>query len=203
MNAACVFVGAGVERVMAPEPPTADVVLLATQNWVEQAVIGLGLCPFAKAVQVKRQIRYCVSLAEQTDVLLADLRQELLALLEADPCEIETTLIIASRVLTEFRDYNVFVEQAARLLEELELTGVLQIASFHPDYQFGDLDSDDVANCSNRSPYPSLHLLREESVTRAVEAFPEADRIFEKNIATLRALGHDGWARILTGSVAT
>jgi uncharacterized protein len=188
---------------MAPEPPTADVVLLATQNWVERAVIGLGLCPFAKAVQVKRQIRYRVSLAEQTDVLLADLRQELLELLEADPCEIETTLIIAPRVLTEFRDYNAFLERAARLLEELELTGVLQIASFHPDYQFGDLDSGDVANCSNRSPYPSLHLLREESVTRAVAAFPEADRIFEKNIATLRALGHDGWARILTGSVAT
>jgi hypothetical protein len=203
MDAACLEAGAGVERVMAPEPPSAEVVLLATQNWVERAVIGLGLCPFARAVQTKSQVRYCVSLAEQADALLTDLRRELLELSQADPCAVETTLMIAPRVLTEFRDYNAFLERAAGLLEELDLTGVLQIASFHPDYQFGDLDSDDVANCSNRSPYPCLHLLREASVTRAVASFPEADRIFEKNIATLRALGHEGWARILTGSLAT
>lgn len=184
---------------MLPEAPSDETVLLATQNWLERAVIGLGLCPFAKAVHVKHQIRYFVSSAQEPDALLEDLRRELLHLSAADPAMIDTTLVIAPRVLAEFWEYNSFFGRATRALDELGLTGTLQLASFHPDYQFGDVHSGDVANCSNRSPYPSLHLLREASVSRAVESFPEADRIFDKNIATLRALGHDGWARILAG----
>ena len=179
--------------------PSDDAVLLATQNWLERAVVGLSLCPFAKAVQVKGQIRYVVSPAETPEALLEELRGELARLSEADPEQVETTLLVLPRVLADFRDYNDFLERADDALEELGLSGTLQIASFHPDYQFADSDPDDAANCSNRSPYPILHLLREASVSRAVEAFPDAAQIFEKNVRTLRALGHAGFQRVLSG----
>jgi hypothetical protein len=181
------------------EQPSIDAVIRATQLWLERAVIGLGLCPFARAVHAKGQIRYVVSPAEGPDALLAELRRELRALSDADPVVVETTLLIAPQALVDFLDYNDFLRRAARSLEELGLTGTLQIASFHPNYQFGDIDSSDVANCTNRSPYPILHLLREASVTRAVESFAGAAQIFEKNMATLRALGHEGWERVLAG----
>jgi ATP-dependent RNA helicase DbpA len=189
------------KRLMVSEPPTLpdDAVLLATRNWLERAVIGLSLCPFAKAVHAKGQIRYVVSPAETPDALLLELRRELSALAEADPAVVDTTLLVAPRVLAEFLDYNAFLKVANTTLDELELSGVLQIATFHPNYQFADLDSSDVANCSNRSPYPILHLLREASVDRAVQAFPEAAKIFEKNVATLRALGHAGYLKVLSG----
>jgi hypothetical protein len=179
--------------------PPDTAVLVATKNWLERAVIGLELCPFAKAVHVKGQIRYFVSAAETYAALLEDLRRELRALSEADPSVVDTTLLIAPRMLEDFLDYNDFLKLAGRALEELGLEGVLQIASFHPRHEFADGEPGDVANSTNRSPYPMLHLLREASVTRAVRAFPEAERIFEKNIATLRALGHDGFARVLSG----
>jgi ATP-dependent RNA helicase DbpA len=179
--------------------PSDDAVLLATQNWLERAVVGLSLCPFAKAVQVKGQIRYVVSPAETREALLEELRGELVRLSEADPEQVETTLLVLPRVLADFRDYNDFLERADDALEELGLSGTLQIASFHPDYQFADSDPDDAANCSNRSPYPILHLLREASVSRAVETFPDAAQIFEKNVRTLRALGHAGFQRVLSG----
>jgi hypothetical protein len=184
------------------EQPSIDAIVRSTQLWLERAVIGLGLCPFARAVHVKGQIRYVVSKAEGPDALLAELRRELRALSDADPLVIETTLLIAPHALADFLDYNDCVRRAEQSLKELGLTGTLQIASFHPNYQFGDVDSSDVANCTNRSPYPILHLLREASVTRAVESFAGAAQIFEKNIATLRALGHDGWERVLAGQEA-
>ena len=183
---------------MPVEPLDRESVVIATRNWLERAVIGLSLCPFANAVHARGQIRYFVSDAESSDALLADLRRELLVISQADPAVVETTLLIAPRVLADFLDYNAFLEHADGALEEMDLVGELQIASFHPDYQFADTEASDVANCSNRSPYPSLHLLREASISRAVESFPEAAQIFEKNIATLRALGHDGWARLLS-----
>ncbi len=179
--------------------PTDDAVLLATRHWLERAVIGLSLCPFAKAVHVKGQIRYVVSPAETPEALLEELRRELIALAEADPQQVETTLLVLPRVLADFYDYNDFLERADGVLEDAGLSGTLQIASFHPQYQFADSEPEDVANCSNRSPYPILHLLREESVSRAVEAFPEAAQIFEKNLRTLRELGHAGFQRVLSG----
>lgn len=175
-----------------------DDVLLATKNWLERAVIGLSLCPFAKAVHAKGQIRYLVSPAETYGALLADLSRELRALSEADPEVVDTTLLVAPHMLHDFLDYNDFLARAGRALQELGLEGVLQIASFHPLYEFADSEPSDVANSTNRSPYPTFHLLREASVDRAVRAFPEAERIFEKNVATLRALGHDGFARVLS-----
>ena len=164
-----------------------------TRGWLEKAVIGLNLCPFAKAVQVKQQIRYVVSDATTEQALLADLLHELESLYDADPDVIETTLLIHPHVLGDFMDYNQFLDIADAAISELELDGEIQVASFHPDYQFAGNAPDDMDNFSNRAPYPTLHLLRESSVARAVAAFPDAARIYQRNIETLRALGHAGW----------
>ncbi len=185
---------------MVSERPTDDAVLLLTRKWLERAVVGLSLCPFAKGVMVNDQIRYVVSPAETSAALLSDLRAELRALSGANPDVVDTTLLIAPHVLEEFLDFNDFLRLAGATVEKLGLTGTLQIASFHPEYVFGDLDSSDAANSSNRSPYPILHLLREASVTHAVERFPDAAKIFERNVALLRELGHDGFQRVLAGS---
>ena len=175
---------------------TPDEVIAATRLWLDKAVIGLNLCPFAKAVQIKQQIRYVVSEATSEEALLADLLHELQFLQSADPEEVETTLLIHPGVLADFLDYNDFLEVADAAVGELDLEGELQVASFHPDYQFAGSDADDIDNFSNRSPYPTLHLLRESSIEKAVEAFPDAANIYESNIETLRALGHEGWKKL-------
>jgi hypothetical protein len=174
-----------------------DAVIAETVNWVEKAVIGLNLCPFAKAVHVKQQIRYVVCDADTPEALLEKLMEELEYLAEADPEKVDTTIIIHPNVLADFEDYNEFLDVADAALEDMDLDGILQVASFHPDYQFADTHKNDIENYTNRSPYPSLHLLREDSVERAVAAFPEAADIFEKNIDTLRTLGHDGWDKLM------
>ena len=168
-----------------------------TRHWLERAVIGLNLCPFAKAVHVKEQIRWVESLAEDPEQLLADLVRELQFLAAADPASVETTLLIHPHVLTDFLDYNDFLDVADAAVESLGLAGVLQVASFHPDYQFAGTAPDDVENLSNRSPYPTLHLLREASIDEAVAAFPEAASIYERNIETLHRLGFEGWRRLM------
>ena len=170
-----------------------DAAIAATRAWLERAVIGLGLCPFAKAVHAKNQIRYVVSGARNTDSLLDDLERELRLLAETPSEEIDTTLLIHPHVLEDFLDYNDFLELADGVVEEVGLEGVLQVASFHPRYQFEGTEPDDITNYTNRSPYPTLHLLREASVDEAVAAFPEAEAIFEKNIETMQRLGLPGW----------
>jgi hypothetical protein len=170
-----------------------DQVLKDTRHWVDQAVIGLNLCPFAKSVQVQGRVRYVVSSAATVEQLIYDLGRELNALHDADPDVVDTTLLIHPQVLTDFLDYNDFLDAADALVEELGLDGELQVASFHPRYQFEGTEPDDITNYSNRSPYPTLHLLREASIDRAVEAFPEAESIFEANIETLKRLGIGGW----------
>ncbi|CAN5861421.1 DUF1415 domain-containing protein [soil metagenome] len=167
-----------------------------TRAWVDRAVIGLNLCPFAKAPQVKGLVRYVVSSASEPEALLAVLCDELRLLAEADPARVETTLIIHPGVLTDFEDYNDFVGAAEAAVAMLGYDGLLQVASFHPGYQFAGTDAGDVTNASNRSPYPTLHLLREDSISRAVAAFPDASEIFETNMATLEALGAAGWAEL-------
>ena len=169
----------------------------ATQRWLERAVIGLELCPFAKAVHVRQQIRWVQSEARSTDALLADLLTEMQRLSAAEPETIDTTLIVHPHVLTDFLDFNDFLDVADAALEELGLDGTLQVASFHPQFQFAGTAADDLGNCSNRSPYPTLHLLRESSIERAVAAFPQAEAIYERNIETLQKLGPDGWQRLL------
>jgi hypothetical protein len=160
-------------------------------------VIGLNLCPFAKAVQAKGQVRWVLSDASTPEALLAQLGEELLHLRDTPAATTDTTLIVHPRVLGDFLDYNDFLDSADALVESLELDGVLQVASFHPDYQFAGSAPDDVENFTTRAPYPTVHLLREDSVSRAVEAFPDPDAIVERNIATLRALGKNGWRALL------
>jgi uncharacterized protein len=172
-----------------------DAILDATRHWLTRAVIGLNLCPFAKAVHVKRQIRYAISEATDMEGVLTDLEAELRALTEADPADIDTTLLIIPYALGEFLDYNDCLFFADRMLRQMRLDGTLQIASFHPHYQFEDTDPDDIENYTNRAPYPILHLLREASIERAVEAFPDAADIYERNIDTLQRLGPEGWRK--------
>ena len=164
-----------------------------TRRWLEVAVIGLNLCPFAKAVHAKRQVRFALCEAGTTEGLLQALGDELLRLRDTPAEDIDTTLLVHPDVLGDFLDYNDFLDDADALLESLSLDGVLQIASFHPDYRFAGSDADDIGNFTNRSPYPMLHLLREDSVSRAVAAFPDPDAIVGRNLDTLRRLGHAGW----------
>ncbi len=174
-----------------------------TREWLEKAVIGLNLCPFAKPVYSGERIRFVVSEAQSAVALMDKLADELQALQAADPQLCETTLLIHPLVLQDFLDYNDFLEAAEALIEELGLEGEIQLASFHPDYQFDGSAPDDIENFSNRSPYPMLHLLREESVGRAVAAVQDTDAIFERNMATLRALGHAGWHSLFEKSDAS
>ena len=171
-------------------------IIAETRDWIEKAVIGLNLCPFAKVVYVNDRIRYCVSEAESQDALLADLSRELRALQAADPQTCETVLLIHPGVLTDFLDYNDFLDAADAAVEALGLTGEIQIASFHPHYQFAGSSPDDVENCTNRSPYPMLHLLRESSVERVEQSNPDVDAIPARNVETLRRLGLEGWRRL-------
>jgi hypothetical protein len=170
-----------------------EAVIAATRAWIERAVIGLNLCPFAKAVYIREQIRYVVSEAATPTALREDLERELRLLAESDPEAVETTLLIHPQALTEFLAYNDFLDVADSVISGLGLAGVIQIASFHPQYQFSGTAPQDIANCTNRSPYPMLHLLREASVAKAVAAFPDAALIYEKNIETMQRLGTEGW----------
>ena len=169
-----------------------------TRHWLEAAVIGLNLCPFAKAVHGKGQIRWRLSDAREPKALLADLVQELQFLAAADAQAVETTLLVHPHVLDDFLDFNDFLDVADAALVDLGLDGTLQIASFHPQYQFADSEPDDITNHSNRSPHPTLHLLRESSIDRAVASVPDAADIYERNLETLRGLGHAGWQALFT-----
>jgi uncharacterized protein len=168
-------------------------VIADTVAWLERAVIGLNLCPFAKSVHVKGQVHYAVSHATTAKALLVDLIHELNQLQSLDAKERDTTLLIAPWCLQDFLDYNDFLDLADQALVDLDLDGVLQIASLHPQYQFAGTELDDITNFTNRSPYPSLHLLREESIDRAVAAFPNPQVIFETNMQTMQTLGAAGW----------
>ncbi|MDD2919245.1 DUF1415 domain-containing protein [Rhodoferax sp.] len=173
-----------------------DTVIADTRAWLERAVIGLNLCPFAKSVHVKGQVHYAVSHAATPQDLLPDLISELKYLAAMDAKLRDTTLLIAPECLHDFLDFNDFLAEADRALEDLALDGVLQIASLHPRYQFAGTAEDDITNFTNRSPYPTLHLLREDSIDRAVAAFPDPESIFEVNMQTMERLGQEGWAAL-------
>jgi len=175
--------------------------IAATRLWIEHAVIGLNLCPFAKAVQVKNKIRYMVSTAQTREELLYDVLEEFEVLAGASPEAIDTTLLIHPHVLTDFLDYNDFLGVVEAALIEVDLDGELQVASMHPQYQFSDTEPGDITNYTNRSPYPTLHLLREDSIDAAVASFPDAAQIFENNIETMQELGHDGWNQLKLADV--
>ena len=168
-------------------------VIAATREWIEKAVIGLNLCPFAKSVYVKNQVRIVVSDARHIDGFLEDLDRELDHLAEVDPEVTDTTLLIHPTLFPDFLDFNDVHQIADEAVAEHDLEGVIQIASFHPQYQFEGTEPDDITNYTNRAPFPTLHLIREESLDRAVEAFPDAEMIYERNMETLRKLGLAGW----------
>lgn len=176
---------------------TEEFVMERTRAWVDRAVIGLNLCPFAKGPQSKGQVRYVVCPATEVEGLLAALLDELRWLAGVPSDSVETTLLIHPYVLNDFSDYNDFLDVAEAAVRELDLEGVLQVASFHPQYRFSGSAPEDLGNATNRSPYPTLHLIREESIDRAIEAFPDPAAIFDNNIATMERVGASGWAALL------
>lgn len=169
------------------------------RRWLERAVIGLNLCPFAKAVYVKGQVHFATSEATDAHGVLDDVAQELAALEASDPSVRETTLLIVPDALADFLEFNELVGRAERLVRQRGLEGVIQLASFHPAYRFEGTAEDDITNFTNRSPYPVIHLLREESIDRAVESFPDPAAIFEANMQALRRIGRDGWDALGVG----
>jgi hypothetical protein len=175
----------------------ASLVIEATRDWLEKAVIGLGLCPFAKAIHAKGQIRFAVSMARTPAALIDDLVSELRMLVDCEPEKVETTLLMAPGLFAEFEDYNDFLDIADSLLDEMELAGVIQIASFHPGYRFAGTLKDAIENYTNRSPYPTFHLLREDSVEKAVTTYHDVADIPERNIATMNRLGVEGWQALM------
>lgn len=168
----------------------------ATRHWLDEAVIGLNLCPFAAAVREADRIRFAVSTARNSDALFDDLVDELRLLAAADPGEIETTLLIHPHLFGDFLEYNDYLDVVDATIAELGLEGEIQAASFHPRYQFAGTEPDAIENFTNRSPFPTLHLLRESSLERAIEGYGDTDRIFQHNVATLRRLGLEGWRRL-------
>ncbi|MDP2262854.1 MAG: DUF1415 domain-containing protein [Hydrogenophaga sp.] len=175
-----------------------DTVLADTRHWIEKAVIGLNLCPFARSVYVKNQVRIVVSRARHLDAFLDELDREL-DLLQATPAEeIDTTLLVHPTLFPDFEVFNDFQNVVDDVVAEHELEGIIQVASFHPQFQFEGTTPEDVTNCTNRAPYPTLHLLREDSVERAIESDAgDAEKIVERNLQTLRDLGAEGWKRLL------
>ena len=141
-------------------------------------------------------MRFRVSAETSAAGLLTELRAELTGLYAADPLLCETTLLIHPGVLTDFLEYNDFLDVCEAAVVELDLEGELQVASFHPQYRFAGTQAEDIENYTNRSPYPMLHLLREASIERAIAAVPDTDEIYRRNIRTMRKLGHAGWARL-------
>lgn len=174
-------------------------ILQQTREWLERAVIGLNLCPFARAPYVQDRVRLQLSHATDAEELLADLQDALGALQAESPEVCETSLLIHPWALGDFLDFNDFLEIADACVAEMGLEGEIQIASFHPDYQFADTFADDIENFTNRAPFPTLHLLREASIERVVDAVENPDSIYQRNIETLRRLGADGWSRVLRG----
>ncbi|MBY6205446.1 DUF1415 domain-containing protein [Halomonas denitrificans] len=181
-----------------PGPADGDVER-ATRRWLERAVLGLDLCPFARGPYEDGRVRIVVSAAKDANELAGDLEQEMKRLADTDSSRLETTLLVHPGALVDFLEYNDFLDVADALLDALDLAGTLQVASFHPYYRFADVAADDPANCTNRSPYPTLHLLRESSIERAVNAYGDTDAIYERNIETLRRIGEAGWRARIEG----
>ena len=175
---------------------TSDEIIAATRRWLERSVIGLNLCPFAEAVYRSGRVRICVSEQRSASGLLEEFRAATIGLHAADPLQWETTLLVHPWVLADFIEYNDFLDVCEAAIAELGLEGELQVASFHPQYKFAGTASADIENYTNRSPYPTLHLLREASIERAIAAVPDTDEIYRRNIRTLRELGHEGWQRL-------
>lgn len=181
---------------MFPEIPDDKTIVSQTKKWLEKAVIGLNLCPFAKAPYVKDLVRIEVSRAKHLDGFLEDLDRELQLLGNASPEKIETSLLIHPALFGDFFLFNDMLVLAEQAIQDNGLEGIIQIAPFHPDFQFEGTDAEDITNYTNRSPYPTLHLIREDSISKAVEAFPDAEAVFGRNMALLTEMGKEGWDKL-------
>ncbi len=179
-------------------PPDANTIIAHTCCWIERVVIELKLCPFARQPFESGTIRFVVSTADQPEALRADLQTELEFLSSTDADKVQTTLLIHPNVLNQFLDYNDFLNVADALIEEQGYTGEFQVASFHPQYQFAGAPADAAENYTNRSPYPALHILREEELERAIDSHPHPDKIPERNIDTLNELGAEHMRAVLS-----
>ena len=168
------------------------------QDWLQKAVIGLNLCPFAKPSFVQNQIRYVVSSASEAEVLLQQLHDELIQLQKTPPAQIETTLLIHPLLFLDFLDFNHFLDLVESALADWNLEEDFQVASFHPQFQFAGTDSEDIENFTNRAPFPTLHLLRQASLTKALDSVPNPDEIYLRNIEVMRQLGHSGWQKLFS-----
>ena len=180
--------------------PDLDQAVADTRRWLERAVVGLNLCPFAKAVVVKDQVRIVATAADDAQGILADFTRELDELVALDAKVRDTTLLVVPDAMQDFLDFNDLVGRAERIVRKRGLEGVVQVAHFHPRFVFAGTEEDDITNHTNRAPYPTLHLLREESIARAVAAFPDASAIYEANMETLRRLGPEGWDALDVGA---
>jgi len=176
-----------------------EVAVADTRRWLERAVVGLNLCPFAKSVLVKNQVHIVATPAQDRAEILEAFARELEDLVALAPSVRDTTLLLIPRGMDDFLAFLDLARGAERVLRRRGLEGTIQVAHFHPRFVFADADEDDLANCTNRSPCPTLHLLREESIDRAVAAFPDAAAIFEANMERLRALGREGWDALGVG----
>ena len=173
-----------------------------TRQWLEDVVIGLNLCPFARKPFNAGQVRLTVSDSRNVETLLGDLHEELDRMDRTPADDIDTTLLIITDQLQDFLDYNDVLDLADGLLEQQGWEGTFQIASFHPAYQFADTQVDDRENFTNRAPYPILHILREASLDRGLASYPDPEQIPERNISTLNGLNDDQWLSLfgnLTG----
>jgi hypothetical protein len=176
--------------------PSDDEVLARTRVWLEKAVIGLNLCPFAKAVYTRDRVRLVVSQARHADDLLEELDRELDFLVATTAEQVDTTLLIHPTLFPDFLDFNDFLEIAEGVLDEHGLEGVVQLASFHPQFQFDGTTPEDMGNYTNRAPYAVMHLLREDSVEKAVDSLADPDAVYQENIRTLDRLGLEGWKKL-------
>jgi len=168
---------------------SSNIIIARTRYWIEHAVVELNLCPFARKPYESGQVRYVVSETDQADSLLEDFHRELKFLRDMDAGDVETTLLIHPYVLNDFLDYNDFLGRVDALIEDEGYEGEFQVASLHPDYQFAGTQSDDAENYTNRSPYPVLHLLREDGLARAIAGYARPDKIPERNIRTMERVG--------------
>ncbi len=177
--------------------PKPETIIARTRCWVERAVVALNLCPFARKPVEAGQVRYVVSEARDEETLLADVQRELELLRDSDPQQLETTVLIHPWVLNDFYDYNDFLAVVDVLLDHSGYHGVFQVASLHPDYQFAGTEPEDAENYTNRSPYPVLHLLREELLEKAILSYARPDKIPERNIRTMEKLGAEKMREML------
>ena len=171
-------------------------IIADVEQWLDEVVIGLDLCPFAARPRREKRVRIAVSHATTADALLEDLQAELERLSDTPVAELETTLLAIPDMLEDFADYNDFLDAVDLWVEQFGWEGELQVASFHPQYQFADTAADDPGNLTNRSPWPLLHVIREESLEKAIEHYPEVDRIPERNIARMNALSGEERAKL-------